>query len=731
MIKTGLALILIGISSITSQIVILRELLIIFYGNELSIGIILANWLLWTGMGSWIGGRVTRRLKEPIPILSLTQIILAFLLIVTILSIRGIVLIIPSSPGEMLGIVPIWLYSFLLLSFLCFTNGFLFVIGCKTIKSIGIAYILESIGAGFGGLVCSIFLIRYLNTFYIIWLLVLANLGTAGLLWRKNRWLIYIGAIITLIIGLSGLIDILHQETRRWQWRRYTLVTSQDSIYGNITITKLGSVYNFYESGLLAFSFPDRLTSEETAHLSLLQHPEPKSILLIGGGIGGVIDECLKYRSIESIDYVELDPLIIRLASRFLPETLDPKVRIYNTDGIKFLKTTPNTYDVIIVNLPDPKTAQINRYYTLEFFKLAKGHLSKNGILALGATSSENYISTELGEYLRCIYFTLKEVFQDIKTLPGDYVRFIAGKSTGYITDDYNVLEKRLCVDTIYVRDYYLKYKFSRERINYLQRQLSLERPKFLNRDFHPISYYYNITFWSTYFNNTFKNIFKLMAGMKLWHFFIFLFIITLSPNVRGGGYVLIPIMTSGFSEISFQIVTILAFQVLYGYLYYKLGLIITSFMIGLALGSFCINRTLSRIRDAHSLFLKTQIAITIYPLLLPIIFYAFSRQNPALGRFGENIVFPNLPIIAGFIGGFQFPLGSKIYLEDRKEIGYTAGITYGIDLFGSCLGVLLISAFILPVLGIAKTCLVTAIVNLGSLILIVKARPSIFHSIF
>jgi predicted membrane-bound spermidine synthase len=61
--------------------------------------------------------------------------------------------------------------------------------------------------------------------------------------------------------------------------------------------------------------------------------------------------------------------------------------------------------------------------------------------------------------------------------------------------------------------------------------------------------------------------------------------------------------------------------------------------------------------------------------------------------------------------------------MQNRENISGTAGITYGIDLFGACFGILLISAFILPILGIIQTCIITAIVNLMSLIIVFKAK--------
>ena len=765
------ALILMGITFMISQIVLIRELLILFYGNELSIGIILANWLWWTSCGSWLGARLERKIKQPLTTVALIEIFIAFFLIITIIAIRGTKFILPSAPGEMLGLIAIWLWSFILLSGLCILNGFLFVAGCTSYKnlckpesesalSIGKVYILEAIGAGSGGIFCSLVLLNYFNSLEIVWGIALFNLIIAAVLWplakRRNTWVIYIGIILTLILGFTGYLKGLHIESRRWQWpgyptgtaSRYSIITSRDSIYGNITITKHNSHHNFYENGLLSYSIPDISSSEWSVHPALLQHPYPKRVLLIGGGISGPLEEILKYNTIESVDYTELDPLVIELARSILPEKEiaalnNPKVNIHYSDGRRFLKTTKQQYDVIIVNLPDPYTAQLNRFYTLEFFMEAADHLTPHGIIYFGVTSAENYISPILGEFLRCIYYTLKEVYPEIKVIPGENNYFIGAKVKDNITNDHRILEERLCnrnVTTHYVKDYYLKYRLSKERLEYLNQQLFLEKATFLNTDFHPICYYYNITFWSTYFNNTFKKVFAFMAKMKLWHFLFPVILASLfwfwpskkrgtprcsapggqNKTAGAGNYVLVPLMTSGFSEISFQVVTLLAFQMMYGYVYYKLGLILTSFMIGLALGAYIINRIMPAVKNERSLFFKTQIAITLYPLLLPLVFYIFAK-TPNLSFLGENIVFPILPAIAGFVGGFQFPLGNKIYLSGGKELGRAAGFTYGIDLFGACIGALFISAFVLPILGITQTCLVTALINMSALICILQ----------
>ena len=110
----------------------------------------------------------------------------------------------------------------------------------------------------------------------------------------------------------------------------------------------------------------------------------------------------------------------------------------------------------------------------------------------------------------------------------------------------------------------------------------------------------------------------------------------------------------------------------------------------------------------------------------MPLVFYGLNRAsvNLSISWLGSNIIFPALPIISGFIGGFQFPLANKIILKDSDIIGRVSGLTYGMDLLGSCLGALLVSAFLVPILGITQSCLAVASLNFVVLIsLILKIR--------
>ena len=131
----------------------------------------------------------------------------------------------------------------------------------------------------------------------------------------------------------------------------------------------------FFENGLLAFETQSTFP-EEVVHLSLLFHPAPRSVLLVGGGVGGDLREILRH-PVEEVVYVELDPAVIRAAQHHLPPgeasvLADPRVRLIFTDGRRYVQTAGRTFDAVILDLPEPSTGALNRFYTEEFFAEAR-----------------------------------------------------------------------------------------------------------------------------------------------------------------------------------------------------------------------------------------------------------------------------------------------------------------------------------------------------------------------
>jgi spermidine synthase len=184
--------------------------------------------------------------------------------------------------------------------------------------------------------------------------------------------------------------------------------------------------------------------------------------------------------------------------------------------------------------------------------------------------------------------------------------------------------------------------------------------------------------------------------------------------------YILVAIMVTGFAEIAFEVIVSLAFQIIYGYMYYKLGLILTAFMIGLILGSIIMTSIMDKLKNDLRTFMLTQIAVCIYPLILLGAFWALKGGRAYF--LGANVIFPILPVIAGFIGGFQFPLATKMYLKHRTRVGRVAGLAYGVDLAGACAGAFLVSAFLVPIIGIPNTCFAVVLLSIVALVLLVQS---------
>ena len=361
--------------------------------------------------------------------------------------------------------------------------------------------------------------------------------------------------------------------------------------------------------------------------------------------------------------------------------------------------------------------------------------MEPGGVFSFGLLSSENYISPEHGVYLSCIYNTLKKEFFDIKILPGNTMTFVASDEPGMLTYDVSTIIKRLkdrAIKTKFVRGYYIPFKLDPLRIKYVESAIAKFKNTQVNTDFRPIGYLYYGILWISFFDAT-KDLLpyvdKINIGIFILIAFAFLLIALLAQKLTRASLkfpILVSTVTTGMSQICFQVIILLAFQFIYGYMYYQMGLILTSFMIGLSAGSFLITNTMEKIEDEKSLYLKTQSMLAVYPLILAGTLFVISKINQSSPGAGSmlQIAFVILPALAGFIGGFQFPLANKIWLKNSGDIGKTTGLLYGIDLFGSCIGGLSIGIILIPILGILQTCVLLSAINIFIFILISNSRP-------
>ena len=507
---------LIGFTSVIAQIVLMRELIVVFYGNEISLGIMLVGWLLWTALGSGLAGKLAARRLEARTLVAGIETLIALVLPLTIFAVRASRLLFQPVPGETLGPGPMFLTSFATLSLFCLLSGGLFAAGSRwcgeetgssTASAASSVYLLEAAGSGVGGILASLVLIRYCTSFETALLLGLLNLVAAvsiGVRAPSQRRVLLLFVLVAALL-IPRAARSLEAASLGLLWRGFDLVESRDSIYGNLALVRTSESHSLFENGLRVLTVPDPAAAEEAVHFALLEHAAPRSLLLVGGGTNGSLGQALQYSSLERVTYVELDPAVLGLAERHFAAAWtqarsDPRVRIHPMDGRLFLKTSPARFDVIIINLPDPSTAQLNRFYTEQFFREAAEKLNPGGVLSFQVTGAENYISQNLADLLRCLLKTLCAVFPEVVVIPGETVHYLAANRPGSLTLDASVLMSRLRqrhLHTQYFREYYIPFRMSRDRLLDLEQQIEPGAATPVNRDFAPIAYYFDVVLWS------------------------------------------------------------------------------------------------------------------------------------------------------------------------------------------------------------------------------------------
>jgi len=691
-----LPVIITGLSALITQIIMLREFISVFYGNELVIGIVLANWMLITGMGSYFG-KFSNLLKNKNRIIIISIISIAILPVLTVFLISLLRNVIFPT-GAMLGIIQIFLSSFVLLLPFCFLSGFMFTLFSHLISEeykqnyINKVYSYEAIGSIIGGILFNFLFVFFLNTFQSLLILLVIDLAIAFYLSIKYKKRIFSFLIVFLgstIIFLTLFFN-LDNLSRELLYKNQELVFHKNTPYGDLVITKRGDQLNFYENNLLLFTTNNPSNAEEAAHYAMVQHSSPKNVLLLSGGISGIIDEILKY-DVSRIDYIEINPSIIEIGKKYGFFVEKRQVNVINQDARLFIKNTLDKYDVVLINLPEPNTAQINRFYTSEFFSLVKDKLSPNGIICLSLMSTGNYVSNESVKLNSVIYNTIKQFFNQILIVPGEKNYFIASDQALNINIAQLIQERG--IENIYVNQYYLDDQLIDQRSqNILQ---NIDKESKINRDFIPLAYFFQIRYWLSYFSSGYW----FFAG-----FFLLLLIICLSrlkPISLG-------LFTGGFAASSIEILLLISFQIIYGYVFRMTGIIITIFMAGIAIGALYREKIIPIASIKN--FIRIQFIIGLYSILLPfvLILLKTSSYKPYI----LHIIFFLITFFIALIIGIEFSVATGL---QKKKISEIAAELYSIDLLGSAIGALLVSVFIIPVLGIINVGIILGLMNFGS----------------
>ena len=756
-----LAFFLLGFAATIGQILVLRELLIVFCGSELAVAIVLAAWLFWTAMGGLLGGRISRLHRRRQVLFAYLQGLSGFLLIGTILLIRASRLIFHIGAGELVTLGQMLAISFFTLTAFCIISGSLFSLACAVLadqipgwsRSPGLVYALEGSGAGMGGLLFTLVLIHHLSAVKIA-SLVAFLLCVSGLLYFLQTHESLRLRVTVFSVMILGLVAVQFQSSkldtvsRQWHWSEFRVLDSEETVFGQITVVARDSQLSFFENGLWNFSVPDLLSAEEAVHYALLQHPQPSTVLLIGGGVSGSLAQMLLHPSIRKVDYVELDPKLIQLGKIHLPADVtstltDPRVVVHHEDGRRYLSNTTNLYDLILLNLPEPVTAQINRFYTKEFFHLAVSKMAQGGVFFFSASGAETALGPTQAKYLKLLYRTALSVFPEVVVLPGQIARFFCSNSRDTLTTLPETMVQRLQdrhLQLRYVQDHYMLWDLAPMRQGYFMTTINQANESGVNTDLNPRAYSYKLLLWGTQYSRIAGKVFATLDKRTVWTgvvFFSFLatalalvFRFKSAAKPFPQTSILYAVAIFGFTEISLEVLIIFAFQVFFGYVYHKIGLLLALFMVGLAAGSITLSYFPRGKASQLRALITFQFVLACFCLgLAATIVYFQNRPELSPERFFYREAFSLMSLTAGFIGGTHFPLVNRLLLEKREQVGTAAGTIYAIDLLGSFLGCLLVGLVLIPLVGILQTLFVLALVNLTAIVPLIGIRPSGTHS--
>ncbi len=773
--KTAAMMFYLGMSAMLAQVVMTRELMVTFYGNELTIGIIFAVWLLMVSAGSLIIRPFLSRFSEN-RLRVLTAVLLVVLAAIQpmlIFAARALRILFIVPAGEYMPLGPMVAGTFIVLAPLCIIIGIIFPVACRLPASengnVAGIYAAESAGSMIAGMAFSfifVFIFPPVGIALIAAICALcgAVLAAPGMLGRTT--------CATAILGLGILLlfpsatETIESKAINLRWESFGILprteemtglkprleASIDSKYQNLTLIKSENQATMYGNGKVMFVFPDLISAELEISFIMAQNPSARKVLLIGGNPADDLPELLKY-PLANLTHVELDAAINRLLAdagnaEYRRAVSDPRLKQCLMDAPRFVKQAGEKnekFDVVIVEGPEPTTLALNRLYTVEFFRDIRNILAPDGFFYTAVESSE-HLQDETASLAASIFKALQAVFPRVLVTAGTRNQFFSGRKNAALTFDGKILCERWRSAGIKTKYFRPEYFLNADEINagktdFVRRRIS-SLPVPANTAFKPVSAFYNLFLWSRYssshlelFLNWMKGLqFKWIAGGLGTIFFLaFLFtsVMLRLKNARvreqSARMVTVTVITvTGFAGMALELILIFMFQTFLGYIYTSIGIIIAMFMLGLALGAKSVKRySTAGHNKCGKLLLKFDALLLLIALGLPVLMrggWYFSAEWILAG------IIYILILLTGLAGGAQFVLANNLLdreplsgdSDPRKvEISRNAALLNAVDLAGAALGGICIGIILLPLFGFTGTCYLLAILKTGTILLI------------
>lgn len=748
----GLLVVWMGCHALMGQVILTREFLVISYGHELCVGVLFASWLGGVFSGNWLGSRLQAEPKGAARAFVAWQSACVFLAPASVIAIRLLRSLIPSGPGVPLPLAPTMACALGLVSPLGVAVGILFPLACSMMASpsgqpsqvIAKVYVLEAMGMLLGGVCLTFLLLPRTDHMSILAAAGLIALITATLVMMGEMRGGWTGALACLSLSwaiswASGAFDHLQEASLEARWRALhpgmQRLSTKESLYQSVELGDLNGQFSVFGNGHLLTSFPDPQGVAFPVHLLMNQQPEPGRLLVIGGGPGSVLPLLLEY-PVREIDVVELDPLVFQIASPYLPSDVeaalkDPRVLLSFVDARYWARNIPSgVLDAVLLQVPDPSTALLNRYHTVEFFRDLRRAMRPNALLMTSVTGSIHYFGDEMLAYLGTLHRTLQEVFSEVVLVPGERSTLLASPLPGTVGLDPKVLGKRM--ETRDIRDPYFppeafSYWIQANQIELWRRALEDHQGP-VNEDAYPVSYLHYLMVWELIAGEKWG--WSLLGRLKDLRFgwlllllagVILAYLLPVRKGMTRRSRLMIVALT-GFTGMAQEILCLYMYQAVQGYLYSRLGIIVALFMAGLAAGGRIGSRFRSScLKGAFRALLWDQGLLLLLCLGVPLGWLPlfFDAPGPSWSDWTIGVALGTWMFLAGAGTGAAFPIVCATLGQGTVAPGRVAGQAGAADHLGAALGALLPATILIPSLGLAQAGLLLAAVQTASLLLV------------
>ena len=677
------SLFMIGFTSTSVQILLMREMMNFTGGYELISGVFLGSWLIASSWGASLANRSSLGdIRKISLIFGVCPFISLFLM--------GLLSKLFLSPGEVPSILEAMFFTLIILTPFCLISGFAFVKLLNLGRSAtgfkpGKSFSIETTGGIVSGILLSLLTSGLFNTYELLLIILLLFLAYAVLTFiiQKKKW--KIAAKLFFIFAVSAVvISEPDRYVRQLMLPAIKVRETKDTPYGNLTTGEYyGEQSLYYNQRLLSYSH-DAVEREEDIHYVLLQRARHDNVLLVSGSPGSHIPEILKY-VISKIVYVERDPELAESAESGMAGRCE-KLIIENMDAFSYVKDSEISFDAVIMLLPPPSTLSLNRFYTTEFFRNASLRMSHGGVFLCSPGPNDNYFNQESVNLYSSIFNSLKSVFKNVIPVAGNKLYFLA--SDDPLSVSFCLLAAERKISNEYVSDAYLDdentEKKSREITGIMDSKIRSNRASFPVATFH---------FQSYNFSKNLKD--KVPAVILIALVFVFPVFAVKRRNM--------PMYFSASALAGFEIISLLAIQLTAGNMYQLTGLVFAATMAGLAAGAG--TGKMSAIKAD----LRIQALVLVVYFILLAIF--FDKILMVRGVFIPVLIILPAVVLPSWLTGRIF---RELTSQNSDPSG--AAATYSADLAGSALGFILLSGLAIPLFGIRNSIICLAVLIIAGL---------------